>query len=113
VFGKKYREGMSKMEYWDPTYEDATNLLAKLPAIGAYIYRLKFKNDTPIASNPDLDFGADFAHMMGIDKPYDDVARMYFILHSDHESGNVSAHTTHLVASALSDCFYALSAGIN
>ncbi|MGD8440991.1 MAG: citrate (Si)-synthase, partial [Holophagae bacterium] len=28
-------------------------------------------------------------------------------------SGNVSAHTTHLVASALSDAYYALSAGIN
>jgi citrate synthase len=51
--------------------------------------------------------------MMGIGKPYDDVARMYFILHSDHESGNVSAHTTHLVASALSDAYYSLSAGIN
>jgi citrate synthase len=38
---------------------------------------------------------------------------MYFILHSDHESGNVSAHTIHLVASALSDAYYALSAGIN
>ncbi|GAG32085.1 unnamed protein product, partial [marine sediment metagenome] len=44
---------------------------------------------------------------------YDDVARMYFILHSDHESGNVSAHATHLVASALSDCYYALSGGMN
>jgi citrate synthase len=51
--------------------------------------------------------------MMGIDPPYDDVARMYFILHSDHESGNASAHTTHLVASTLSDAYYALSAGIN
>ena len=57
--------------------------------------------------------GGNFAHQMGIDAPYDDVARMYFILHSDHESGNVSAHTTHLVASALSDAYYSLSAGIN
>jgi citrate synthase len=113
VFGKKYREGISKMEYWDPMYEDSSNLLARLPVIGAYIYRLKFKDDTPIESNPDLDLGGDFAHMMGIDAPYDDVARMYFILHSDHESGNVSAHTVHLVASALSDPYYALSAGIN
>jgi citrate synthase len=113
IFGQKYREGISKMEYWDPMYEDASNLLARLPVIGAYIYRLKFKDDTPIESNPDLDFGGDFAHMMGIDKPYDNVARMYFILHSDHESGNVSAHTIHLVASALSDAYYALSAGIN
>jgi citrate synthase len=38
---------------------------------------------------------------------------MYFIIHSDHESGNVSAHTTHLVASALSDAFYSYSAGLN
>ncbi|MHC4133931.1 MAG: citrate (Si)-synthase [Planctomycetota bacterium] len=113
IFARKYREGMNKMEYWDPMYEDCTNLLARLPTIGAYIYRLKFKDDSPIASNRDLDFGADFAHMMGIDKPYDDVARMYFVLHSDHESGNVSAHTIHLVASALSDCYYALSAGMN
>ena len=51
--------------------------------------------------------------MMGIATPYDDVARMYFILHSDHESGNVSAHTTHLVASALSDAYYSFSAGLN
>jgi citrate synthase len=113
VFVEKYREGMSKMDYWDPMYEDACNLMAKLPAIGAYIFRMKFRADTPIASDPNLDFGGDFAHMMGIPKPYDDVARMYFILHSDHESGNVSAHTIHLVASALSDCYYALSAGIN
>ena len=112
-FVKKYNEGMSKMEYWDPTYEDCTNLMAKLPELAAFIYRLKYKNDEQIPADPDLDLGGNFAHMMGIDKPYDDVARMYFILHSDHESGNVSAHTTHLVASALSDAYYSLSAGIN
>ena len=113
VFVKKYNEGMNKMEYWDPTYEDSTNLLAKLPALAAFIYRLKYKGDKQIAPDTKLDLGGNFAHMMGIDKPYDDVARMYFILHSDHESGNVSAHTVHLVASALSDPYYALSAGIN
>jgi citrate synthase len=113
VFAKAYNEGLGKMDYWDPTYEDASNLLAKLPTIGAYIYRLKFKKGDIIAPDPKLDFGANFAHMMGIKPPYDDVSRMYFILHSDHESGNVSAHTIHLVASALSDAYYALSAGIN
>ncbi len=94
-------------------YEDSNDILARIPAIAAYIYRMKYRNDTPIAPNPDLDLGGNFAHMMGIDPPYDDVARMYFILHSDHESGNASAHTTHLVASTLSDAYYALSAGIN
>lgn len=35
------------------------------------------------------------------------------MLHSDHESGNVSAHATHLVGSALSDIYLATSAGLN
>jgi citrate synthase len=113
IFADEYRRGLGKMDLWQPTYEDSSNLMAKLGTIGAYIYRMKFKSDTPIAPDPKLDFGGNFAHMMGIPHPYDDVARMYFILHSDHESGNVSAHTVHLVASALSDPFYALSAGIN
>jgi citrate synthase len=113
LFARAYDQGMNKSDYWDPMYEDACNLLAKLPAIAAFIYRLKYKGDTPIPSDPEADFGGDFAHMMGIAPPYDDVARMYFILHSDHESGNVSAHTTRLVASALADAYYSLSAGVN
>jgi len=113
IFAKKYAEGMSKMDYWDPMFEDSSNILARLPQIAAYIYRMKYKGDTPIAPDTNLDWGGNFAHMMGVAKPYDDVARMYFILHSDHESGNVSAHATHLVASALSDAYYSLSAGIN
>ncbi|MFZ0493861.1 MAG: citrate (Si)-synthase [Acidimicrobiia bacterium] len=109
---KAYNEGLGKMDHWQPTLEDVLNLWARLPELGAFIYRLKYKSDMPIASDPNLDLGGDFAHMMGIDDPYDDVARLYFILHSDHESGNVSAHTGHLVASALSDVYYAASAMI-
>ena len=113
VFVQRYNEGMRKTEYWDPMYEDAMNLLARLPQIAAYIYRMKYKGGAIIPPNPDLDMGGNFAHMMGIAKPYDDVARMYFILHSDHESGNVSAHAVHLVASTLSDAYYSFSAGLN
>jgi citrate synthase len=112
-FVKEYNAGLGKMDLWKPTYEDALNLLAKLPQIAAFIYRYKYKDDNIIAPDTSLDLGGNFAHMMGIDKPYDDVARMYFILHSDHESGNVSAHTGHLVASALSDIYYAISAMID
>jgi citrate synthase len=110
---KAYNAGLGKMDHWQPTLADALNLWARLPELGAFIYRLKYKGDTPIAPDPNLDLGGDFAHMMGIDDPYDDVARLYFILHSDHESGNVSAHTGHLVASALSDVYYATSAMID
>lgn len=113
IFAKEYRQGLKKTDYWSAYYEDAMNLLAKIPEIAAHIYRWKYKNGDIIPADPHLDFGGNFAHMMGIDKPYDDVSRLYFILHSDHESGNVSAHTGHLVASALSDIYYAISAMLN
>ena len=113
VFVKEYNAGLDKMEYWMPTFEDGMNLLAKLPRIASFIYRLKYKKGDIIKADPKLDMGGNFAHMMGIKKPYDEVSRMYFILHSDHESGNVSAHTGHLVASALSDVYYAISGMIN
>ncbi len=112
VFNQKYNE-LKKGDYWDATYEDALNLLAKLPEIGAFIYRHKFRNGDIIPSEPKLDFGANFAHMMGIDKPYDDVSRMYFIIHADHESGNASAHAGHLTASTLSDMYYSISSMTN
>ncbi len=112
-FVKKYHDGIGKLDFWDPTYEDSMDLLAKIPQIAAFIYRLKYKNGDIIDPDPDLDWGGNFAYMMGIGKPYDDVSRLYFILHSDHESGNVSAHTGHLVGSALSDIYYSISAMIN
>ncbi len=112
-FAKFYAEGYDRMKAWEYMYEDSTDILAKLPGIAAYIYRMKYRGDTPIAPDPELDLGGNFARMMGIENPYDDVARMYFILHSDHESGNASAHATHLVASTLSDAYYALSGGMD
>jgi len=114
LFKRKYKQGISKMDYWDATYEDATNLLAKMPIIAAYIYnKLYHPEKGHRYPDPSLDLGANFAYMMGKDQPYDDVSRMYFIIHADHESGNVSAHTAHLVGSSLSDVYYATSAMIN
>jgi citrate synthase len=112
-FNKKYYAGMPKSSYWEPTYEDALNLIAKLPEIASYIYAKLYRDGKRIQSNPNLDMGGNFAHMMGLDKPYDDVSRLHFIIHSDHESGNVSAHTGHLVASSLSSIYLATSAMIN
>lgn len=113
LFAKEYNRGVSKMEYWDSTYEDALNLLAKLPEIGSHIYTKLYRGGKRNDPDPALDFGGNFANMIGIDKPYDDVSRMYFILHADHESGNVSAHTGHLVASSLSDIYLAISSMLN
>lgn len=112
-FNRKYRAGIPKQDYWEPTYEDALNILAKLPTIAAYIYAKLYKNGNFIPSNPELDMAGNFAHMMGIAKPYDDVSRLHFIIHADHESGNLSAHAGHLTASSLSDIYLSTSAMIN
>ncbi|MFA5417355.1 MAG: citrate (Si)-synthase [Bacteroidales bacterium] len=113
VFNLKYARGLNKIDFWDPTYEDAMNLVSKIPVIGAYIYNKLYRKTKYVYQDPTLDFGGNFASMIDIDKPYDDVARMYFILHADHESGNVSAHTGHLIASSLSDVYYSISGMIN
>jgi len=114
LFAKAYREGVHRSKYWEYNLEDAFNLLAKLPAIAAYIYRRMYKGDTHIPADPSLDWAANFAHMLGYDNPeVYEMMRLYLFLHCDHESGNVSAHTAHCVASALSDVYYSLSAGID
>lgn len=114
LFAKRYASGkLHKQDYWEPYFEDSLNLLAKMPEIATYIYAKLYRDGKRIQSNPYLDFGANFAHMMGIGKPYDDVSRMYFIVHADHEAGNVSAHTGHLVASSLADIYLSTSSMIN
>lgn len=113
-FARKYHEGMRKDSYWEPMLEDSLDLTAKLPVLAAFIYNLKYRQGEVPKIDQRLDWGANFARMIGInDKGYEELSRLYFILHSDHESGNVSAHTTHLVGSSLSDAYYAFSAGLN
>lgn len=114
VFTRMYDEGLRKEDYWLPTLEDSLNLTANLPTIAAYIYRLKHKDGQIPMVDHTLDWSANFAYMMGIQDPlYEDLARLYFIIHSDHESGNASAHATHLIGSTLSDVYYATSGGMN
>jgi citrate synthase len=115
VFAQRYHS-MKKDVYWEAALEDSLDLTAKLPVIAAYIYRMKYfgENKKP-KYNPKQDYGLNFARMMKVSdrKGYADLARLYFILHSDHESGNVSAHTMHLVGSALSDPYLSFSAALN
>lgn len=115
VFAKKYHE-MKKDQYWTAALEDSLNLTARLPLIAAYIYRLKYFGETKKPKyNPKLDYGANFARMMKVEdkKGYAELMRLYFIIHSDHESGNASAHAMHLAGSTLSDAYYSFSACLN
>lgn len=114
VFAKAYHDGISKKDYWDYTYEDVSNLIARLPHVASYIYRRTYKGGVSIEPNPNLDWAANFAHMMGYNQPeFQKLMRLYLTIHADHEGGNVSAHTTHLVGSALSDAYLSLAAAMN
>ncbi len=113
-FRKAYLTGMDKKDYWSPTYEGVMDLIARLPVIAAYIYRRVFHSEKYIDIDPGLDWAGNLAHMMGYDS--DEVRRLmrlYMVIHADHEGGNVSAHATHLVGSALSNPYYSFSAGMN
>ena len=114
-FSRRYQEGMTKDVYWEPALEDTLNLTAKLPVVAAFIYNLKYRDGQEPKVDPKLDFGANFAQMLGMEdqQGYADLSRLYVIIHSDHESGNASAHATHLAGSTLSDIYYAFSAGLN
>lgn len=115
-FVKAYNAGMSKMDYWKPTMEDSLDMLAKLPTIAAGIYRMRFKKGKRINPKKGLTWAENYAHMLGIEDKngeFADCMRLYLVLHSDHEGGNVSAHACHLVGSALSDPYYSVSAGLN
>jgi len=113
-FAKEYAKGLNKKDYWSITYDDAMDLIARLPRIAAYIYRRKYKNNEHIQPNGLLDWSGNLAHMMGYeDESFKELMRLYMTIHADHEGGNVSAHTTHLVGSALSDVYLSYAAGMN
>lgn len=114
-FAKAYADGVHKAKYWDATYEDSIDLIAKLPVIAATIYRNTYKGGKGIGSiDPNLDWSANYTKMLGFEDPkFTELMRLYLTIHSDHEGGNVSAHTTHLVGSALSDPYLSFAAGLN
>ena len=113
-FAKAYQEGVHKTKIWEHAFEDSMDIIARLPAVCAAIYRRTFKDGKLIAADSSLDWAGNFAHMMGHDSDaVKELMRLYMTIHVDHEGGNVSAHTTHLVGSALSDPYLSLVAGLN
>lgn len=114
-YAKAYSQGVKKTQYWESVYEDSVDLIAKLPTIAAIIYRNLFRDGTSVgAIDPNKDWSANFVSQLGYENPqFTELMRLYLTLHSDHEGGNVSAHTCHLVGSALSDPYLSFAAGIN
>lgn len=112
-FFAAYMKGVSKSDYWDSTYEDIMDLIARIPRIAAYIYRRMYHDNVQVGPDPSLDWAANLAHMMGFDRmEVYRLLRLYMFLHADHEGGNVSAHAGHLVGSALSNPYYSFAAAM-
>ena len=118
IFARKYADGLNKAEYWEPVFDDSINLLAKLPTIAAKIYQNAYRGGGALPAEIDesQDWSYNYAAMLGMggkqNENFQDLLRLYLALHGDHEGGNVSAHATHLVGSALSDPYLAYSAGL-
>jgi len=114
VFASEYAKGTSKTKYWEHTYEDMLNLLARLPEVCALIYRCTYFDGKVAPYDSSLDYSGNFCKMLGHDDPaFMELMRLYIVIHSDHEGGNASAHTCHLVGSTLSDPYLSLSACMN
>lgn len=113
-FFKAYQSGTNKAKYWEYYFEDTMDLLAKLPQICATIYRHKYHNSVLIPADHSLDWAGNFSHMLGFqNEQMKECLRGYISIHSDHEGGNVSAHTSQLVGSALADPYLSFSAAMN
>ncbi|UYV76577.1 CS, partial [Cordylochernes scorpioides] len=139
-FARAYRDGAPKAVFWEYMYDDAMALIAKLPPIAAIIYRNLYRDGSPIpAIDPVRDWAANFTTLLGYEDPnFTELMRLYLTIHrfysffpitshmpfqqqeltrwdmcSDHEGGNVSAHATHLVGSALTDPYLAFASGLN
>ncbi|MFA7360391.1 MAG: citrate (Si)-synthase [Candidatus Kapaibacterium sp.] len=115
-FRRRYEEGLPKDRLWEPMLWDALSLIARIPIIAAYIYRRKFNKGPRINPDNTLDWAANYARLLGVedsDGSFADLMRLYMVLHSDHEGGNVSALTTQTINSALSDIYFSISGGLN
>lgn len=115
IFAQRYQAGIAKTDQWDAMFDDSMRLIGRLPGVAAYIYRRSYRHGDHVAPGGDeLDWAANLAHMLGSgDAGFRELCRLYLTILADHEGGNVSAHTTHLVGSTLADPYLSLSAGIN
>jgi citrate synthase len=114
-FRAAYDKGTGKDTLWNYAINDAVRLIASMPGIAAAIYRIRYGKGEPIAPLAnDADLSNNFAHMLGLsdDPAWKDLVRLYLVLHSDHEGGNVSAMTSYVVSSALSDSYYSVAAAM-
>lgn len=114
LFAKAIRKGEPRGRLWESALEDSLNLIARIPKLAAMIYVNKYGDGKLGKARKGADLSENFCRMMGYhDEKFWELMRLYLTIHCDHEGGNVSAHATHLVGSALSDPYLSYSAGLN
>jgi citrate synthase len=97
--------------------EDAFNLIARLPAVLAAIFRIREGWGDLIPSDPSLGYVENFVRMLGV--PGTDEAalakllRIYYVLHMDHGGGNLSTFAGKAVASGLADMYQSMVGAMN
>ena len=97
--------------------EDALNLIARIPAALAAVFRIREGWGELIDSDPALGYVENFVHMLGV--PGADEAalakllRIYYVLHMDHGGGNLSTFTGKAVASGLADMYQSMVGAMN
>ena len=114
-FQAAYERGIKKSEYWTYMLDDCLDLVAKLPALAARIYRNVYHPDKEIAAvDKKLDLvgksgstghmrmmrraTGNYSNMLGFghNESLTEYLRLYIALHGDHEGGNASAHTARM-----------------
>jgi len=74
-------------------YEDSMDLIAKLPAIAAIIYRNLYRDGTSVgAIDPSKDWSANFVSMLGYENPqFTELMRLYLTIHRCvYKTANIS-----------------------
>lgn len=129
-FSSLYTQGkLGKREYWSSIFDDSMKLIANLPLLAGKIYSNLQGNVTePLGTiNYSKDWAYNIGSMLGMTSDSENIKgltpaqqsdfielmRLYTGIHVDHEGGNVSAHSTHLVGSTLADPFLSYGSGIN
>ena len=96
AFAKAYAKGLNKKNYWQYTFDDSMDVIAKLPTIAAKIYRNVFKDGKVAPVEKDKDYGYNLANQLGFgqNKDFVELMRLYLVIHSDHVS-KMHTYLTH------------------
>ena len=97
--------------------EDGLNLIARIPAVLAAIFRRREGWGPRIPSQPELGYVANFVNMLGMPGADPDaltrLLSVYYVLHADHGGGNLSTFTGRAVASGLADMYRSMASAMN